>query len=66
MSPRCDDFHCYECLTSNCSDGLMGLMVNHALSALMESLVLEVRSDDSGNASGSKEEDDTEDHDDDV
>ena len=44
----------------------MGLMVNHALSALMESLVLEVRSDDSGNASGSKEEDDTEDHDDDA
>lgn len=66
MSPRCDDFHCYECLTSKCSDGLMGLMVNHALSALMESLVLEVRSDDGGNASGSKEEDDTEDHDDDA
>ncbi|GFH53695.1 hypothetical protein CTEN210_10171 [Chaetoceros tenuissimus] len=55
MSPRCDDFHCYECLTSNCSDGAMGLMVNHALSALMESLSLEVQGGDSSDAVGSEE-----------
>ena len=59
MSPRCDDFHCYECLTSKCSEGVMGLMVNHALSVLMESLSIEVRGNDSSAASGSEEEEDT-------